>query len=267
MNVSFASLITTQIEKSHPNVPFSMRKFIFYKKFFNSLNRIQTTWSFLARINPLSLQELCRFKIRRTIRESIEAESPDYYAIKREKTNFNTTKKLGNIKEATYSSYLNDSQEEIESDQEETDRPNYPITRFERIFSPNSNVDFNSNFEHQIRLMIYGHILDAANNSLELAVNAANDLRNSESDSDNEQDSNNEIVNNNNGSDQGSSSGSFKSLLDDLNLSTPNYDAVGEESDAASEADLFELFAENCRKARSSGNLLWFLVIGKLFRK
>lgn len=218
-----------------------------------------------ARINPLSLQELCRFKIRKTIRETIEAESPDYYVIKRQKSNFNTMKKLGNNKEATsaYSSYLNDSQEENESDPDETDRPNYPITRFERIFSPSSNVDFNSNdFEHQIRLMIYGHLLDAANNSLQLAVNATNDF---ESDTDNDQDSNNEVANisesNNDGSDQESSGGSFKSFLHDFSLSAQKNDPMeSEESDAASEADLFELFAENCRKVRSSGNLLGLFV-------
>ncbi len=33
MNVSFASLITTQIEISHPDVPFSMRKLFFFNKF------------------------------------------------------------------------------------------------------------------------------------------------------------------------------------------------------------------------------------------
>ena len=203
----------------------------------------------------MSLQELCRFKIRKTIRDSIHSEFSDYYAIKREKSNFN--KREAKKQMPAYSSYLNDSQDENESDLDDFGgRPNYPITRFERIFTPNSNADFSSNnFEQQIRLMIYGHLLDAANSSLQLAVNAANEINNSESESENEQIGHVLETNNNEASDHESSN---ESVLHDFNVSDgqKNGDENSEESDANSEADLFELFAENCRKARSSGNLL-----------
>lgn len=214
MNVSFASLITSQIERSHADESFSM-----------------------PRLEPLSLQELCRFKIRKTIRESISSEFPTYYDVKREKSTFNKEKSV----QKTKSLDIEDNEDDDFSDENN----DFPLTRFERIFSPefpiNGNEGTENNFESQLRLMIYGHLLDAATNSLQAAVNASN--------TDNESD--NEVpIHENVQIDSRSSSMSsetFRSFLNDFNISSYS---ENEENDT-DDSDLFDLFAENCRRANS----------------
>lgn len=230
MNVSFASLINNQDEKSKPNDSFSLPK-----------------------INPLSLQELCRFKIRQAIRESIKAEFPGYYDIKREKSTFNKTKPKN------FESFLDDNHED-ENEPDEPSNTDFPLTRFERIFSPNYfNTNENSNsFEHQIRLMIYGNLLDAANHSLQLAVNESRYEESDELDDLDEliltehedvHDDHHESNDENDSVD--SLDESFRSFLNDFNMSFSEDD----ENDKT-ESDLFDLFHENCRRAQQTRNNL-----------
>lgn len=214
MNVSFASLITSQIEKSHPNIPFSMPP-----------------------INPFSLQEICRFKIRKSIRESIEIESPDYFDITREKSTFNKEKQM-----SFESSCISDT--ESLNEDEPTGRTNFPITRFERIFAPNGNnlPENSNNFEHQIRLMIYGHLLDAAHNSRQLVVNTNHALEESETN-----ESLDELIPADNDSETESETSNSDNFLNDFNMSSQEETEHNDSRDS----DLFDLFAENCRKAKS----------------
>jgi len=150
MNVSFASLITT-----NENM--------------NELFR-------MPRLNPFSLQEICRFKIRQLIRQTIENDCVDYYKVNREKSTFNKRKlpaKQFDLNEEEH----NDSGEENDDDDqtEATRQIEFPITRFERMFSTEyTRVESrnNHNLENQLRLMIYGHLLDAASSSLQFAVNS-----------------------------------------------------------------------------------------------
>lgn len=48
----------------------------------------------LAKLKPLKLQEICRFKIRQTIRRAIEQEDPEYYKIKRDLSTYNKDRLL-----------------------------------------------------------------------------------------------------------------------------------------------------------------------------
>lgn len=108
-------------------------------------------------MKPFSLQELCRFKIRKTIRESIRSEFPTYYDVKREKSTFNKEKCAHKTKS------FNNENNEDENEDYSDDNSDFPLTRFERIFSPeysiNASEETANNFESQLRLMIYEHLL------------------------------------------------------------------------------------------------------------
>lgn len=134
MTVSFASLVT---HNASNNELFSM-----------------------PRLNPLSLQEICRYKIREQIRAAIHSEYKDYYSVHREKSTFNQNR---SEKETDPVDEEEKSSDEDEEDSEDNNESNddLPLSRFSRLFTQR-NSDVNLNLENQLRLMIYGQILDAA---------------------------------------------------------------------------------------------------------
>ena len=75
MSVSFASYINENIALNTVTLRelFKDLIFIFFKYYL----------IFLAKIKPLTLQELCRFKIRMLIRESIRCNHSNYYELKK----------------------------------------------------------------------------------------------------------------------------------------------------------------------------------------
>ena len=122
------------------------------------------------------MQEICRFKIRQLIRQSIENDCVDYYKVNREKSTFNKrklTEKQFDLDEKEYNDLGEENDDEDET--EATRQIEFPITRFERMFSTeNTRAESRNshNLENQLRLMIYGHLLDAASSSLQFAVNS-----------------------------------------------------------------------------------------------
>lgn len=93
----------------------------------------------LPKLQPHSLQELCRFQIRKSIRQSIETENEDYYKIKREMSTFNPNR---DSKRSERISDDNDSEDE-------------------RMLLSSRLLPTNSNIENRLRMMIYGHLADA----------------------------------------------------------------------------------------------------------
>ncbi len=186
-------------------------------------------------MNPLSLQELCRFTIRSQIRHSISAQIPDYYTIKREKSTFNVNKKFKSVEETST---------EINEGAVNSRDHAFPLTRFERIFAPESSltVTDNVNFEHQIRLMIYGHLLDAANSTIEAVVN------------DGIEQLSDEVADEMSAATNSTSHDSYRSFLTDFNMTRSSGEQEASSSDNDSDNDLFDLFAENVRKAGSSSS-------------
>lgn len=71
------------------------------------------------------MQELCRFRIRQAIRDSIRSQLPDYYKIERFKSTFN--KDFKTKKEMTSSE--DDDDDEMESEHESDDETEQSTTR------------------------------------------------------------------------------------------------------------------------------------------
>jgi hypothetical protein len=130
---------------------------------------------------------MCRYKIRQTLRKSIENEHSDYYKISREKSTFNSKLKLSyEENESSDESTTSDREEEDDDDERNED---FPLTRFERLFRNrhiNNVHENNMNFENQLRLMIYGHILDAAVNTTSNTIAIRNDTINNSNNNDNQ---------------------------------------------------------------------------------
>jgi hypothetical protein len=123
-----------------------------------------------ARLKPLTLQELCRFKIRELIRNSIELENPDYFKINRSMSTFNRDRKL-----SCWKSYENNSDSEDSDDYDEDEEENggggggggssagtavstnSSLSQFERFFRPRRGQNLlHTSFDNRLRLMIYG---------------------------------------------------------------------------------------------------------------
>lgn len=121
MAVSYASLVTD-------NVDYSIR-----------LN--------LPKLQPYTLQELCRFAIRKSIRQSIESQDENYYKIKRELSTFNPNRESKQPERRSSDS----GSEEAEQDDE-------MFQNFERVFS--ARLRSGNNIDNQLRMMIYGHLMD-----------------------------------------------------------------------------------------------------------
>jgi hypothetical protein len=109
---------------------------------------------FLALLNPSSLQQICRFKIRDCIRWSIEKDDSTYYHVKREKSTFNPDlikNKVGESRDGNNGeSYYSDSELESVSDEEGGGgQNNYraALSRINRFFAlgPISNNNSNNN--------------------------------------------------------------------------------------------------------------------------
>ncbi len=104
----------------------------------------------------MSLQEICRFQIRRRIRQSIKNDHQNYYDIKREISTYNKNRIHGHI-------CKNDS-EDADDNNGTSSTSVCPLTRFERLFTPrrtdenrqNTTERSNVYFENQLRMMIYG---------------------------------------------------------------------------------------------------------------
>ena len=116
---------------------------------------------FLAQLKPLTLQEICRFRIRQIMRDVIEQENGDYYQIKREMSTFNS-QRIEKMKKNREDDCNADEDEEDESNAASS-ASEFPLTRFERLFTPDRRGQIDSNiprnnsyFENQLRLMIYG---------------------------------------------------------------------------------------------------------------
>ena len=120
MSVSYASLVTENVD---PNARVS-----------------------LPHLNPHSLQELCRFKIRQSIREAIEAQDENYYKIKRHLSTYNTNREK---KKSETSDSENNSAENEDDDEEN----NSIVGRLARISESRLR-------DNELRLMIYGHLMD-----------------------------------------------------------------------------------------------------------
>ena len=91
----------------------------------------------LARLNPLSLQDLCRYRIRQTIRGAIETDQPNYYKIDRDMSTFNQKRssKSLNHEESESESSDQDRDDDDEDDEDRNSESNdFPLTRFERLF-------------------------------------------------------------------------------------------------------------------------------------
>jgi hypothetical protein len=106
----------------------------------------------------LSLQEICRFQIRKKIRESIKRDYQDYYQIKREMSTYNKNRVQGH-------NCRNDSEDADDNNNDNrSSEVVCPLTRFERLFTPRRTEEnrqetaerSNIYFENQLRMMIYG---------------------------------------------------------------------------------------------------------------
>lgn len=126
MSVSYASLVTDNVDQ---NARLS-----------------------LPYLNPYSLQELCRFKIRQSIRTAIEEQDENYFKIKRELSTYNldrSSKKL----ETQSSSSDNENSENEEEENEENG-----MQSFNSIFIPSLRT-INS-IDNELRLMLYNQLTD-----------------------------------------------------------------------------------------------------------
>lgn len=99
------------------------------------------------------------------MRDVIEQENIDYYKIKREMSTFNT-QRVEKLKKKGENS-VDDDDDEDDENNELSGESEFPLTRFERLFTPDRRSQTNSNdiprnnsyFENQLRLMIYGNFL------------------------------------------------------------------------------------------------------------
>jgi len=97
------------------------------------------------------------------MRDVIEQENIDYYKIKREMSTFNTQRIEKLKKKQEYSNVEEEDEEDDESNTASSESE-FPLTRFERLFTPDRRGQTNSNeiprnnsyFENQLRMMIYG---------------------------------------------------------------------------------------------------------------
>lgn len=136
----------------------------------------------LAKLKPLTLQEICRYKIRQTIRQAIEKDQPDYLKVKREMSTYNkirnvtTTKAIKERRGRTFYGVEedesdNDDQDIYDSDNDdefgdeesgsEQSRANpsqTALARFERILRPRIGLNISyarfDRFDNQLRLLI-----------------------------------------------------------------------------------------------------------------
>jgi hypothetical protein len=107
----------------------------------------------------LSLQDLCRYQIRRSIRKKIETEQPNYYKIEREMSTFNQKRsnKLISDEENESSESSDQDQDRDDDDEDEDDRRSetndFPLTRFERLFRQRhiNNGKFYSKYQALVR--------------------------------------------------------------------------------------------------------------------
>jgi hypothetical protein len=112
-----------------------------------------------ALLNPLKLQDICRYRIRQQIREAIEKENADYYKIKREMSTFNERKMQSLSKRGQSEGYDNDydNDDDAEDSSNEPSGSEFPLTRYERFFAHRNRASADgSYYENQLRLMIYG---------------------------------------------------------------------------------------------------------------
>lgn len=104
----------------------------------------------LPKLQPYSLQEMCRFTIRKSIRQSIEKQNEDYFKINREMSTFNPDREL---KHPERMRNEDSGSEDIEQDDE-------MMNNFERFFSSRLQTG-NSLIDNRLRMMIYDHLIDS----------------------------------------------------------------------------------------------------------
>lgn len=97
----------------------------------------------LPKLQPYSLQEICRFSIRKSIRQSIEKQNDNYFKINREMSTFNPNRES---KQSQRISNEDSGSEDIEQD-------------FARFFGSRLQPGSNLN-ENRLRMMLYGHLID-----------------------------------------------------------------------------------------------------------
>jgi len=98
--------------------------------------------------------------------------------------------------------------------------------------------------------MIYGHILDAANSTIEAVVN------------DGMEQLSDEVADEMSAATNSTSHDSYRSFLTDFNMTRSSGEQEAASSDNDSDNDLFDLFAENVRKAGSSSSRQDLAIIG-----
>ena len=114
-----------------------------------------------ALLNPLKLQDICRYRIRQQIREAIEKEDSEYYKIKREMSTSNERKMESLSTRGRNEGYDNDydNDDDAEDSSNEPSGNEFPLTRYERLFPQrNRSSTSGSYYENQLRLMIYGEL-------------------------------------------------------------------------------------------------------------
>jgi hypothetical protein len=151
-------------------------------------------YSKIAKLKPLTLQEICRFKIRQSIRQSIAEEHTDYYKVTREMSTFNKNRHVRSSTserrvreygrgeededENQYDLYDSDEDDEFGGDEESggegrggaassattaassstsTSASTSAMNRFDRIFRPHLGLNISyARFDNQLRLLIGG---------------------------------------------------------------------------------------------------------------
>ncbi|CAF0713762.1 unnamed protein product [Brachionus calyciflorus] len=111
----------------------------------------------MPELNPYSLQELCRFKIRQSMRKAIESSDKDYFKIKREKSTYNLKRERKTSETRIDESDSSSSTDSGHSEEEEEESQESRMERFERFLRPRLR---SNNIDNELRLMIFGHLMD-----------------------------------------------------------------------------------------------------------